>query len=160
MDSLNTFMGATYISDPDNKIAVKDIYEKFKTWIIENFGVSEWVKFTQRQIYTYLKKLPDYSYVRYRNGYYLKGIQYKISNYQISHNDYSEKYVTLNIINPQENNNHVQIQENILNDNEITQCLSNLPMRNITSQVPSNLPNYRPQLLKTILPRAFQPVEK
>src|SRR3990170_2845201 len=96
MDSLRAFMRETYISNykyipaslvyigsrifdpkPDSRLPVKDIYEDFRAWIIGKYGISKWNNITQRQVYSALKELQDYAYVRYREGYSLKGIAYK-----------------------------------------------------------------------------------
>lgn len=74
MDSLLAFMRETYVIKPDNRIPVKEIYDDFRLWIIVKFGISVWNNITQRQVYTALKEFPDYAYVRYREGFCLKGI--------------------------------------------------------------------------------------
>jgi hypothetical protein len=77
MDSLSAFMREIYIPKPDNRLTVKEIYEDFRAWIIGKYGVSAWNNITQRQVYAALKSLPDYVYIRYKEGYCLKGITYK-----------------------------------------------------------------------------------
>src|SRR4051812_43929177 len=76
MESLEAFMRETYTIKPDNRITVKEIYEDFRVWIIVKFGISLWNNITQRQVYAALKELPNYAYVRYREGFCLKGIAY------------------------------------------------------------------------------------
>lgn len=82
MDSLEAFMRETYTIKPDSRITVKEIYEDFRAWIIAKFGISVWNNITQRQVYAGLKELPNYAYVRYREGYCLKGIAYKSDKIQ------------------------------------------------------------------------------
>lgn len=77
MDSLGAFMRETYIDKPDNRLTVKEIYENFRDWFIEKYDIAAWNNITQRQVYTALKCLPNYNYVRYREGYCLKGIAHK-----------------------------------------------------------------------------------
>lgn len=107
MDSLESFMRDTYIINPDSRITAKEIYEDFRAWIMDKFGISVWNKITQRQIYARLKELPNYAYVRYREGYCLKGIAYKSDKLQNQGADVIPKdtnmelknitYLTLNI---------------------------------------------------------------
>lgn len=77
LNSLDSFMRDNYVIKLDSRLTVKDIYEDFRVWIIEKFGIPAWNNVTQRQVYAALKELPDYAYVRYREGYCLKGISYK-----------------------------------------------------------------------------------
>ena len=74
MESLPAFMRETYIVKLDNRIPVKDIYEDFRVWVIAKFGNSIWNNITQRQVYAALKEFPDYGYIRYKEGFCLKGI--------------------------------------------------------------------------------------
>lgn len=78
MDSLSVFIHDTYIIKPDSRLPVKDIYEDFRAWVIGKQGAPAWNNISQKQVYTALKQLPFYAYVRYREGYCLKGIAYKL----------------------------------------------------------------------------------
>ncbi|CAH6420737.1 Hypothetical protein HVR_LOCUS1275 [uncultured virus] len=70
-------MREIYISKPDNRLTVKEIYEDFRAWVIGKYGIVTWNKISQRQVYSALKELPEYSYMRFKEGYCLKGISYK-----------------------------------------------------------------------------------
>ena len=83
MDSLHPFMREIYIVKPDSRLTVKDIYEDFRAWVICKYGTSAWNNISQRQVYAALKDMPGYAYVRYREGYCLKGISYKQSRESI-----------------------------------------------------------------------------
>ena len=77
MDSLSLFMKEVYVAKPDSRLTVKDIYEDFRAWIIGKYDMATWNKISQRQVYTALKGLPEYPYVRFKEGYCLKGIIYR-----------------------------------------------------------------------------------
>lgn len=80
MDSLSIFMKNTYIQQADSRIPVKLIYEDFRSWFLKKYDITAWSKLTSRQIYAELKILEKYPYVRYKEGYCLKGITYKTSS--------------------------------------------------------------------------------
>jgi len=77
MESLLLFIRDIYVSKLDNRITVKEIYEDFRAWIIIKYGISTWNNIGQRQVYASLKTLPDYPYIRFKEGYCLKGISYR-----------------------------------------------------------------------------------
>lgn len=166
MDSLEAFMRETYIIKPDNRITVKEIYEDFRAWIIAKFGISIWNNITQRQVYAALKELPNYAYVRYREGFCLKGIAYKpdaketkttqlnpiIDTKEVS--PHPSPYLTLNIspISP-------QVLNQIPTFNNITHLEHNLQMPNletlnipppIIKDVTMEIPNYKPVTLNVV----------
>lgn len=80
MNLLPMFMRETYVVKPDSRIPVKEIYEDFRAWVIAKSGVIIWNTVSQKQVYTALKENPLYTYVRFREGYCLKGITYKPKN--------------------------------------------------------------------------------
>lgn len=77
MDSLSPFLREIYVTKPDSRLTVKEIYEDFRAWVIGKYGMSTWNKISQRQVYSSLKTLPEYPYIRYKEGYCLKGISYR-----------------------------------------------------------------------------------
>lgn len=112
MDSLSTFMKDIYIAKPDSRLTVKDIYEDFRRWIIEKYDIKTWNKISQRQVYIALKGFPEYPYVRFKEGFCLKGITYRQNkNY---HEDVIPEvqvrpYLTLNILDQSPNINGVGV---------------------------------------------------
>lgn len=70
-------MGEMYISKPDGRVSIANIYDDFRDWIIARYGNIIWNNITKRQVYDALKTLPNYKYVRYSDGYYLRGIAYR-----------------------------------------------------------------------------------
>ena len=86
MESLSMFMKEMYITEADSRLTVKDIYNDFKEWVIKKHDITTWNKISRRQVYDALKNLPDYQYVRFKEGYCLKGLSYR------------RKYLTLKII--------------------------------------------------------------
>lgn len=77
MDSLSAFMNDIFMPKPDNRIPVKEIYDAFQAWVVAKYGYKTWNEIGQRQIYAALKSSQDYQYVRFREGYCLKGIAYR-----------------------------------------------------------------------------------
>jgi hypothetical protein len=96
MESLPAFMRETYVIKPDNRIPVKDIYEDFRIWVIAKFGTSIWNNITQRQVYAALKEFPDYGYIRYKEGFCLKGITKIIKDEKL---DIMEDIIPVNLPN-------------------------------------------------------------
>ena len=78
MDALPLFMRETYMVKPDSRLPVKDIYEDFRAWMVGKYGPLTWSNISQKQIYGALKESPLYAYARFREGYCLKGIAYKL----------------------------------------------------------------------------------
>ena len=74
MESFLGFIGEVYTGKPDSRLTVKEIYEDFRVWIIEKYDITTWNRISQRQVYAALKQLPEYPYVRFKEGYCLKGI--------------------------------------------------------------------------------------
>jgi len=107
MDSLSAFMKDVYIAKPDSRLTVRDIYDDFKVWIIKKYDITTWNKISQRQVYDALKKFPEYPYVRFKEGYCLKGITYRSEKIPIKEQQQNKMdssvqptplYLTLNII--------------------------------------------------------------
>ena len=89
-------MKEIYVSNPEARVPAKNIYNDFKEWVIGKHGISIWNKIQQRQIYTALKNLSEYAYIRYKEGYCLKGISYKPKRIEES----KISYITLSICQP------------------------------------------------------------
>lgn len=136
MDSLAVFMRQTYMPKPDSRITVKEIYEDFRAWMIGKYGAAAWNSIPQRQVYSSLKQFPDYAYVRYREGYCLKGITYKQETVQINISPIRPTLM-LNVLPPTET--------------KIERVPEPVPER-VTERVP-------PRVLQVTVPRAFQSVE-
>lgn len=102
MESLSTFMREVYVTKPDSRLTVKEIYEDFRAWIIRKYDTKTWNKISQRQVYTALKYLSEYSYVRYKEGYCLKGIAYREEKAQTMETNVVQPttYLALNILEP------------------------------------------------------------
>lgn len=77
MDSMQIFMRETYVMEVDSKLPVKEIYDDFREWIVEKYGIPMWNTMSQRIIYKDLKQMNDYPYIRYKEGFCLKGIARK-----------------------------------------------------------------------------------
>ena len=119
MDSLSTFMKEIYIAKPDSRLTVKDIYEDFRRWIIEKYDIKTWNKISQRQVYIALKDFPEYPYIRFKEGFCLKGITYRRNkNYHEDEDVIPEvqvrPYLTLNILDQPPNPNTMVISSNEL----------------------------------------------
>lgn len=123
MELLSIFMKETYITKADSRLPVKEIYEDFKIWIIENYDIKMWNTINQRHIYSLLKEFPEYSYVRYKEGYCLKSICRKEKRQKeemdivahaptmrdtINEEIPSIKYLSLNIISSTNNTNRTK----------------------------------------------------
>jgi len=131
MNSLSTFMQEMYVIKPDSKLTVKAIYQDFRNWIIDKYGISVWNNINQRDIYAALKILPDYAYVRYKEGYCLKGIAYKSVPENIpSSENIQSQYLELNIMhNPTSNDVKSQLSS-------ITIELEDIKNKQIIPKVP------------------------
>ena len=77
MDSLEVFMKEKYVANPDSRLPVKVIYQDFKEWIIGKYDMAMWNTIPQRKVYSLLKELHEYPYVRFKEGFCLKGIGYR-----------------------------------------------------------------------------------
>lgn len=64
---------------PDSRIPVKEIYDAFQAWVVAKYGYKMWNGIGHRQVYAALKSSQDYQYVRFREGFCLKGIAYRPS---------------------------------------------------------------------------------
>ena len=104
MDSLLLFMREVYIAKPDLRLTVKEIYEDFRIWIIGKYDITTWNKISQRQVYAALKNFPEYPYVRFKEGFCLKGITYRQEKNPRKEDTVvpdTKPYLMLNIIHPQ-----------------------------------------------------------
>ncbi len=70
-------MSETYVDDNTKRVLVKEICNMFFIWLKENYGRDVCNNIGLNQVYSILRNLPEYSYVRYKEGYWLKGIDYK-----------------------------------------------------------------------------------
>jgi hypothetical protein len=70
-------MNEVFMPKPDSRITIKEIYEAFQAWVVAKYGYQAWNEIGQRQVYAALKSSQDYQYVRFREGYCLKGIAYR-----------------------------------------------------------------------------------
>lgn len=77
MDSLSIFIREVYVAKPDSRLTVKEIYEDFRAWFIGKYDIIAWNKISQRQVYAALKNFAEYPYVRFKEGFCLKGITYR-----------------------------------------------------------------------------------
>lgn len=93
MESLSVFMGEKYVMSVDSRLSIKTIYEDFKNWVISKLGSPIWNKISKKEIYDALKNCAQYAYVRYREGYCLRGITYKPKD------DVVPKTVVLKLVN-------------------------------------------------------------
>lgn len=91
MESLGMFMRDIYIPEADKRLTIKEIYEDFRKWIINKHGLKRWNEISKKQFYTEMKGLSEYSYVRYKEGYCLKGIKRKEGESQ-------QKTVNINVV--------------------------------------------------------------
>jgi len=112
-------MKEIYIAKPDSRLTVKDIYEDFRRWIIEKYDIKTWNKISQRQVYIALKDFPEYPYIRFKEGFCLKGITYRRNkNYHEDEDVIPEvqvrPYLTLNILDQPPNPNTMVISSNEL----------------------------------------------
>ena len=162
MDSLPVFMRETYIVKPDNRITAKDIYDDFRAWVIGKHGTAAWNNITQRQVYAALKGLPDYAYIRFREGYCLKGIGYKsdtkevkppisehIQNVDLAPypNTNLFPYLTLNITR------NMHISEVMVPEVKMPEVKIPTITLNVTA---SPLDRVAPRMPTVVMPRAFQ----
>jgi hypothetical protein len=100
MESLSSFIKEVYVAKPDSRLTVKEVYEDFREWIIVKYDMKTWNKISQRQVYTALKQLFEYPYVRFKEGFCLKGIarrDEKIPNKELTAVQ-TIPYLTLNIL--------------------------------------------------------------
>jgi hypothetical protein len=128
MDSLEILMYEKYTSKPDNRLTVKQIYEDFREWVIVKFGISVWNNITKRQVYSALKQMSEYKYIRYKDGYCLRGIGYRPTIAE-KFNVQTDNVQTYNIQNDNVQNDNVQNDNvqtyNIQNDNVQTYNIQN-----------------------------------
>ena len=102
MDSLEVFMKEKYVANPDSRLPVKVIYRDFKEWIIGKYDMAMWNTIPQRKVYALLKQLHEYPYVRFKEGFCLKGIAYRKEEGSFGEGLVREtqvtQYLTLNIL--------------------------------------------------------------
>lgn len=125
---IRKFMDETYDSKIDNKISVKEIYEKFRIWIIQIYGGAYLNHYTKNKFYNDLKVIAaenNYGYIRYKEGYFIRGISYKIE--EMSKNVICNN-IKLNIITLQTEYNKVKEEENI--DKQIVPLINNDTYKN------------------------------
>jgi hypothetical protein len=74
---VRTFVQTSYVNDPNSRLQVNDIYEEFRVWIMGTLGVATMNAITRKQVYAILKTIPEYPYIRSREGYCLRGLSRK-----------------------------------------------------------------------------------
>ncbi len=121
METFNIFINETYILTVGNCLSLKEIYEDYRDWIINKYGIKLWNTITQKHVYTALKNLQEYVLVRHREGLCLKGIsRTKNPNLQMKTLNISRS-LTLYIVNDKElqqiNDNNLQLTDNIIEIN-------------------------------------------
>lgn len=76
-DLVRNYIQLSYINDSNGRVLVSEIYEGFRVWIMGTHGIATMDAITRRQIYAILKEIPEYPYVRCREGYCLRGLGFK-----------------------------------------------------------------------------------
>lgn len=76
-NDLNIFIDEIFEPALDSRISLKEIYEKYREWYANKYGIIECNKLKKQNIYNILKRNINYPFHRYKTGYYLTGLHYK-----------------------------------------------------------------------------------